>query len=142
MNVQRCMTRQPLCVSPQTTAEQTLALMDAAGVSTVPVCDSSRLVGMMTRADLLCRVRTLHGRASLYQTLEDFLPHVHVAGLMTLSPATVGPKTAREDALAILDRENLSALPVVDAGLLVGIVTRSDLSVRRQGTPTREANAA
>ena len=40
---------------------------------------------------------------------------------------TVEPDTPLEDAARLLRRERIGALPVVSAGRVVGIVTRSDL---------------
>ena len=46
---------------------------------------------------------------------------------MTRKVLTVDPDTPLDDAARLLRRERIGALPVVSAGRVVGIVTRSDL---------------
>jgi CBS domain-containing protein len=52
---------------------------------------------------------------------------IPVEDVMTLDVLTVEPDTPLDDAARLLRRERIGALPVVSAGRVVGIVTRSDL---------------
>jgi len=70
------------------------------------------LVGVLTRRDVLAPA------AELGATL---------AALVTRPPLTVGPDESLRDAADLMVRERVGRLPVVAAGRLVGIVSRSDL---------------
>lgn len=47
--------------------------------------------------------------------------------IMTADPATVGPEALVTDAAKIMTEKNIGALPVVDDGELIGLVTEGDL---------------
>lgn len=91
------------------------AEMEMGGVRHLPVVDDrGRLAGIVSDRDLL--------RVALQRT------HKAVDDVMTRGVETVTPDTpAAEAALLMLDRR-ISSLPVVDdAGVLVGVVTTTDL---------------
>ncbi|MCC6523565.1 MAG: CBS domain-containing protein [Polyangiaceae bacterium] len=61
-----------------------------------------------------------------------------VAAWMNQPDHQVAPTTTLEDAFAVMQRENVRHLLVVDGGDLVGIV--SDRDLRRQETPRRKSS--
>ncbi|WP_017662905.1 chloride channel protein [Baaleninema simplex] len=80
-----------------------------------PVVDRSRLVGIITQADLT--------NISTRQLPED----TPLEQVMTPKPVVVRPEDTLTQVLYLLERHNVSRLPVVDGRRLVGIVTRSDI---------------
>jgi acetoin utilization protein AcuB len=50
-----------------------------------------------------------------------------VGGCMTVDPATVAPKDSLQRVIELLRRRDIRAVPVVEAGKLVGIVTDRDV---------------
>ena len=58
---------------------------------------------------------------------------MHARDVMTQAPATIGPDETLADLEALLLRERVGGVPVVERGALVGIVSRSDI-VRVLGT--------
>jgi predicted transcriptional regulator len=76
-----------------------------------PVVAAGKLVGIVTDRDL----RATHE------------PTAKVAGMMTRDPVTTTPATPIEDAAALLKAAKIGALPVVEGGALVGIISESDL---------------
>lgn len=79
----------------------------------MPVVQGGELIGILSEYDLR---RYLE---SLYSTL--------VVAAMTPNPFTVSPWATLEHAVAVLRAEEIGALPVVEHGNLIGIVTASDL---------------
>ncbi len=57
-------------------------------------------------------------------------PELQVRNVMSPSPVTVGPDATVRDAARLLAEGDVGALPVVNGGTLVGIVTDRDLVVR------------
>jgi acetoin utilization protein AcuB len=53
--------------------------------------------------------------------------HLYLFGDMTQSVLTVGPDRGAKDAAQLMLDHTIGALPVVDGGRLVGIVTETDL---------------
>jgi hypothetical protein len=87
-----------------------------AGVHRLPVLDGARaLVGMVCRCDL--------GRD----------PAARVGDVMARDVFATGPATPLASALAAFDQLGVGALPVVDDGIFLGMVTRADL--HRAGAP-------
>lgn len=80
-----------------------------------PVVDNGKLVGIVTQSDL--------GRIAQHQLPGD----TPLQEIMTPKPVTVGPVASLADVLYLLNRYQLSRLPVVEGRKLVGIITRADI---------------
>jgi CBS domain-containing protein len=92
--------------------------MHAEGVRHAVVVRGRTIVGVVTDRDL----GGLHGgRARVGRVVAD---------LMQPSPVTASPRTTVGEAVAIVRARRIGCLPVVEAGRLVGIVTRADLLAR------------
>jgi chloride channel protein, CIC family len=80
-----------------------------------PVVENNKLVGIVTQSDLLkSRERSLDKNAALRE-------------IMTASPMTVTPIHNLSNVLYLLDRYQISRLPVVEGRKLIGIITRADI---------------
>ncbi|MGW5051925.1 CBS domain-containing protein [Actinokineospora sp. NPDC004072] len=112
-------------VTPGTSAKSAIALLTAHGFTALPVVeDGDRLVGVVTEADLL------HGRVipdARVRRERPPQPKWTVGEVMTPDPdqVTSGACVAKVARL-MLDRGR-RALPVVDRGRVVGMITRRDL---------------
>lgn len=80
-----------------------------------PVVDDGKLVGIITQKDL----------ASIAQRQLRGDPTIHE--IMTPEPITVRPGDTLAHVLHLLNRYDLSCLPVTEGRRLVGIITRSDI---------------
>ncbi len=107
-------------VEPATPIADAAATMRDRRISCLPVTDGSRLVGLVTEADMTSRVAAT-GRA-----VAD-----PVGAIMTEAPLTLAPGATLGEAIAVLLDRRIAHLPVLDGGRLVGLLTQSDL-VRRQ----------
>jgi CBS domain-containing protein len=118
---------------------QAVELLLTHGISGLPVQDGAgRLVGMLTEGDLLRRAET--GTARARPRWIEFLlgpgrlafDYVHSHGrlvreVMTPDVITVGPHTPLAEVVRLFERRHIKRVPVVDAGAMVGLVSRSDL---------------
>jgi CBS domain-containing protein len=130
MRAKDLMTSRVVTVHPETPAKEAARLLAAHGYTALPVVDADdTVVGIISEADLI-RGRVLPDPRAPID--DDPPPRPQsaaplVSGVMTTDPVVAEPTS---DAVAItkvmLDR-HLRALPVVDGGRLVGIVTRHDV---------------
>jgi CIC family chloride channel protein len=80
-----------------------------------PVVDENKLVGIVTQSDLM--------QISNRNLPKDTL----LREIMTPQPVTVTPLHNLSNVLYLLDRYQISRLPVVDGRKLIGIITRADI---------------
>ncbi|MDF2388013.1 chloride channel protein [Nostoc ellipsosporum NOK] len=80
-----------------------------------PVVEDSKLVGIVTQSDLT----KIHNR-----NLPNDTP---LREIMVASPVTVTPLHNLRNVLYLLDRYQISRLPVVEGRKLIGIITRADI---------------
>ena len=108
---------EPLTLRPDDRVTEALALMERYRISGVPIVDEEgRLVGILTNRDLRFREGG----------------DVPVSALMTSSGLVTAPiGTTLDEARAILGRNRIEKLPVVDAdGHLKGLITVKDIQKR------------
>jgi acetoin utilization protein AcuB len=113
MFIRECMTKNPVTIEPSDTLARADAKMKAGGFRRLPVVQDGELIGILSEYDLRDNFD------SFYSTL--------VVAAMTPNPVTVSPSATLEHAVALLKANEIGALPVVEHGNLIGIVTASDL---------------
>lgn len=95
--------------------EEALQAFSQSSHRTFPIVESGKLVGILTQKDIAnLSVRGLNG--------ENL-----VSDLMTPDPVRIDPEDTLAYVLHLLDRHDLSSLPVVEGRRLIGIITRSDI---------------
>lgn len=125
LTVNELMTVIPNTVTPQTTLRQVIELMKAQACRQLPVLDNGKLVGIITDRDVRLVMNSplvLHGR---WQD-EEILDNITAENCMTPDPMTIAPDTPAYQAANMLSIYKFGALPVVDNGVLVGIITVTD----------------
>jgi CBS domain-containing protein len=130
------MTRAVISVSADTPFKEVVDTLSRNRISAVPVINAERRVlGIVSESDLLAkvvtggdpRVRVKGGRSTrAYMRRKS---HAETAAELMSSPVvTVRPDASIVHTAQTAAREHVRRLPVIDAsGVLVGIVTRSDL---------------
>ncbi len=108
------MTLYPMTVAPDTPLEVVWTMMEGEDVRQLPVVEGETLVGIITERD----VRTVL-RSELFDIGSAEM-------VMTEKPITVTPNLPLYRAAEMLRAYKFGALPVVDDGRLVGIISVSD----------------
>lgn len=92
----------------------------------LPVVDKTKVVGMLSSADVLKLDAFLPKRGGVSP---DYLSRrVRIDQLMRKPPITVGPHQSVEHAATLMAEHGVHALPVVDsADVLLGIITTTDI---------------
>jgi acetoin utilization protein AcuB len=116
------MSEKPTSLGPNESIGFAMELMLWASVRHLPVVDNGQLLGIVSDRDLLApRV------ASQIQQMGDR----PVRECMTTDVETAHPDDDLRDASARMAAAGISALPVVEEGKLVGIITSTDILAER-----------
>lgn len=127
MLIENWMKRQVHTVKPHDSIRHARKLMEEHRVNQLPVVAGGQLVGIVTDRDLrdaFPSVLEHHRRRLGADANPDTVP---VEDLMSRNVLTLGPQDTFEDAAALMRRERIGAVPIVDGHRLVGIVARSDV---------------
>lgn len=125
MTVEQRMTRDAITLTPDQSLRDAIGLMQRHRIRHVPVVTGQAVVGILTDRDLKRATPSLLSgidRASFDRVLDQTL----VEQAMTRNPFTVTPSTSVRDAVKVMVDRKFGALPVVEGGRLVGIVTSTD----------------
>ncbi len=113
MQVRDYMTRKPVTVAPRDTLALAQNRLQAGGFRRLPVVLEGKLIGILSEYDL--------------RRYPDSLESTLVETAMTRNPVTVSPTATLEHAVALLKGNEIGALPVIEHGRVIGIVTASNL---------------
>jgi CBS domain-containing protein len=125
MKISELMTKNPCTVTPDSPVSEAARLMKEEDVGLVPVIERvggaetrGRLVGVITDRDIAIR-QVGEGRAS----------DSPVRDVMSSGVRTAAPEDSVESVMALMGREQVRRIPIVDErGSLVGVVAQADLA--------------
>ncbi len=109
--------RPVVSVTPQTTVFDAVTSMVENNIGSVLVTENERIFGIMSERDYL-RFVTLQG-----QTAQD----TPVSQLMTRKVVYVTPETALSEVMAIMTKERIRHVPVLEGQTLLAIVSIGDV---------------
>jgi CBS domain-containing protein len=139
MNAADVMGVNVVTAKPDWSVQQVAMVMLEKGISGLPVVDQgNRLVGIVSEGDLMRRadcgtghrhswwLRMLMGRDGLAR--EYVREHGRkVSDVMTGAVITASPSTSLGDVAALLERNKIKRVPIVDGDKLVGVVSRANV---------------
>ena len=125
MRVRDIMTPQPITVDPETPMLEARQWMVQKRIRHLVVVENARVVGIVTDRDIRLNLPSPATSLSVWE-LNYLLAQLTVGGVMSATVLVVNPDRPVPDAARIMMEHKIGALPVVDEGRLVGIVTESD----------------
>ena len=126
MRIRDVMTRNPITVDSETLVLDAQKVMKENNIRRIPVVDKGKLVGIVTKHDLLEASPSPATSLSVFE-LNYLLAKMKVKEIMKKNPLTLGPDTPFEEALRLGQEKKIGSFPVVENGKLVGITTESDI---------------
>lgn len=124
--IRNWMTAPALTVQPQTSLLNAYNYMTENDVRRLLVADKDGfLVGIITLSDILRTVPRFFQNEDLATDL--LLQDQKVDQVMTTEPIIIGPEETIQDAAELMLEYQVSGLPVVAEGRIVGIITESDI---------------
>jgi len=124
MFVGKRMTRKVITVSREDTLKFASLLLKEHRIHQLPVVDGDELVGFVSGTDI--RNSTFEETA-VSESGEIVVMNKTIEEVMIRDVITVSPGDTVEDALVIIHKRRLGALPVVEGKKLVGIITKADV---------------
>jgi len=132
MEVERIMTSDPACCTPDTPLQEVARLMVENDCGQIPVLEneqSRRTIGVITDRDIVCRAFA-KGLNPLDLTVAD---------CMTTPCITVTPETSVGECAWLMEDKKIRRVPVVDAdGSCCGIIALADIALRGKTGVTAE----
>jgi len=138
MLVRDVMQSKLITIDPETTLPQAMRLAAERRVRHLPVVRDGELIGIVSDRDLKQAMASPATSLEAHE-LNYLLNRLTVGEIMTRAVITIGPMAPFEEAARLMVQEKISALPVMAAGQLIGIVTETDLLdllVRAMGAGT------
>jgi len=126
MRVKDRMRRSLVSVAQSDTLDHALTTLKRFNIRHLPVVKGDRVVGIVSDRD----VKKAAPSPFDYPTAEEFRAFtsaVAIKEIMTKEVVTVAPLTPIEEAASLMSQKRIGALPVVQEGRLVGMLTETDV---------------
>ena len=121
MRVDDIMSRDPVCVGPQTILREVAEKMVEYDCGEIPICDAAgKPIGVITDRDIVCRVVAKGKNPSAVTASE----------CMSEPVVVVNEDTKLEDVMAVMEENQIRRVPVVDGtGCCCGIISQADVAL-------------
>lgn len=123
--VQDWMRENPVTIAPDATLATAQDLMSEHEVRRLPVVERGELIGIVTHSDILRQIPITADESD--DATRVLLTQRTVREVMTYSPITINPSATIQEAAERMLEYQVSGLPVVRSGKVVGIITESDI---------------
>ncbi len=127
MKVAQRMTLNPITVCPDDNIYFVKDVMDREKVHRLPVLGKDgALVGLISESDILSASPDFSSSPSIHE-VAYLLSRLTASDVMSTEVMTISPDATIEEAARIMIDGEISCLPVLKEGKLVGLITRTDL---------------
>jgi CBS domain-containing protein len=130
MRVKEIMTKDVAYINPMSTVVEAAQLMQKHNVGSIPVCDNSGVIGIVTDRDIVVR-NVAHGKSPENTQVKD---------VMTTKVATATLDMDVDEVSRLMAQSQIRRIPVVENNMLVGMVALGDMATdKRFDTEASEA---
>jgi CBS domain-containing protein len=119
MKVKDIMTKNVAYINPTATVTEAAQLMQKHNVGSIPVCDKTGVLGIVTDRDIVVR-NVAHGNNP---------QSTHVKDVMTSQITTATPDMDISDISRVMSQNQIRRMPVVENNMIVGMVSLGDIAV-------------
>jgi len=126
MFVSHWMTRKVFTVGPDDSVTDALKLMKEKKIKHIPVVKKGRLKGIISDRDIKEFSPSKATTLDMYE-LHYLLAKTKVGDLMHTKVVTTSPETPVEEAAMLMFDQEVGCLPVLEGGLIVGIISDRDI---------------
>lgn len=128
IQIKTIMSKAPYVIDATRSIGAVLSIFRERGISHIPVMNEGKLIGIISIADIIEQVFLPRKKQTFGDIKGEKVPVLNVLakGIMTTPVITVQPETTVKEAEKKMHDHNISCLPIVTDGKLVGIVTKLD----------------
>jgi len=126
MKVQDIMTTPAVTVELDMPVLEARQVMERQRIRHLPVTDGGRLMGIVTDRDIRLNMPSPATSLSVWE-INFLIAKLTVGSVMRRAVITIDPRRDAAEAARIMLDHKIGALPVVDGGAVVGIVTETDM---------------
>ncbi|HEY7540820.1 MAG TPA: CBS domain-containing protein [Methylomirabilota bacterium] len=126
MIVSELMTAPPIAARPDTPMLEARQIMVDKRIRHLLVTEGSKLLGIVTDRDIRLNLPSPATSLSVWE-INYLLARMTIDSVMTRAVVTVDPRRDVRSAAQLMLDHKIGALPVVDGGTLIGIITETDL---------------
>ncbi len=127
MRVEEIMTKEVFKISDDMTLKQASHLMNKYKVRHLPVVKDNKLIGMISKSDLVRLCFAEHLGEEENDLDEVLLGDFTLEHMMVRNLTVIPPKATVAEAADVIMSKEFHALPVVENDELVGIITTTDI---------------
>lgn len=122
------MTENPITITRQTTIAEALDLMRRSSVRRLPVMENGKLIGIVTDRDLSEVSPSPATSLSVFE-INYLLAKMKIGDVLPKNQTviTIHPDAFLEEAALLMREHKIGALPVMEDGKLVGIITETNI---------------
>jgi len=125
MKAKEWMTQNPLTLTEDEVVKTAVTLVLRNRIRHLPVLQDDRLVGIVSDRDLKRALPSVVAGSSP-EEYQNFMSSTKLKEVMTADPVTCTPDTDVKDVVRQFVENKIGAIPVVDEGRVVGILTQTD----------------
>jgi len=116
----------PVTLQPNDTLDLANDVISLGRIRHIPIIDNGRLVGIITEKDLVgAAVGKIFGLKQ--KNRSALLKSVAIKEVMKKRVVTTAPDTPIKDIAHLMAEKKIGGVPVVSAGMVVGLVTTTDI---------------
>lgn len=120
------MTANPFTIDSGATVPDAIELMQAHGITKLPVLHDGKLCGVVSQLDLN-RALPSDATSLSFGEVAYLLSKLKIYKIMQKNPPTIAPDAMLEEAAILMRDTKVEILPVLDEGKVVGVITESDV---------------
>lgn len=118
MKVKDIMTKDVAFINPDSKVVEAAQMMQKHNVGSIPVCDQSGVIGIITDRDIIVR-NIAHGKSPQDTPVRD---------VMTGQVVTASPDMEVDEVSGMMASKQIRRVPVVDNNMIVGMVALGDIA--------------
>lgn len=127
MFVANKMTRNPITIEPDMPVTKAAGIMKSHKINRLPVIDHGKLVGLVSDGDI-SRISPSPATTLSQYEISSLLDRMKVKEIMSKRVIAINEDATLEEAASLMERNNISGLPVVSSvGAVIGVITARDI---------------
>ncbi len=125
MKVEDIMSREVITLCEDDTLRDAINSVQRNHIRHIPIVEGKRLIGIVTDRDIKRATPSLYSGIS-QDKFDEMIAGLSLGRVMTRDPVSVSPDMSIKAAVQMMIGKKYGALPVVEGGELVGIITDID----------------